>query len=46
MPTTGTPDRSNVFVAGVQTTNTTAKEMRLWGLRAYGTLSSETGAWS
>lgn len=46
MPTTGTPDRSNVFVAGVKTENTTAKELRLTGLRAYGTISSETGAWS
>lgn len=46
MFSSGTPDRSNVFVFGVKTENTTAKEARLWGLKAYGTMSSESGAWT
>ena len=46
MPTTGSPDRSNVFVVGIQTTNTTSKELRLWGLKAYGNMNLESGAWS
>lgn len=46
MPTTGVPDRSNVFVTGIQTLNTTSKELRLTGLRSYGTISLESGVWS
>lgn len=46
MPVTGVPDRSNVLIFGIQTTNTTAKEMRIWGLRAVGTMSSESGTWT
>jgi hypothetical protein len=46
MPTTGTPDRSNVFVMGISTATGTAREMRVWGLRAIGTMSSESGVWT
>lgn len=46
MPTTGVPDRSNVFVTGVATATGTARALQLWGLRAFGTLSSESGTWT
>jgi hypothetical protein len=46
MPTTGVPDRSNVFVVGISTGTGTARDLKLWGLRAFGTMSSESGAWS
>lgn len=46
MPTTGVPDRSNVFVVGVATSTGTARALQLWGLRAFGTMSSESGTWT
>lgn len=46
MPTTGVPDRSNVFVCGVSTSTGTARDMKLWGLVAIGTMSTESGVWS
>lgn len=45
MMTNGVPDRSNVFVAGIQTTNTTSKTLQLWGARVIGTMSSDSGEW-
>ena len=45
IPSSGTPDRSNVFVSGITTTNGTAKSQKLWGLRAYGTISGESSEW-
>jgi hypothetical protein len=41
----GSPNRANVFIAGVQTTNTASKTLQLWGLKAYGTINSETTEW-
>lgn len=46
MPTTGVPDRSNVFVMGVATSTGTARAMQIWGLKSFGTLSSESGVWT
>jgi len=46
MPTTGVPDRSNVFVMGISTGTGTARDMKVYGLVAIGTMSSESGAWS
>jgi hypothetical protein len=45
MFTTGVPDRSNVFIAGIQTTNTTSKTLQLWGARIIGTMSADSGEW-
>ena len=45
IPSSGSPDRSNVFVAGIMTTNTTAKSQKLWGLNAFGTMNSESNEW-
>lgn len=42
VPSTGIPDRSNVFVMGLQTTNTTAKTLDFYGGYAIGTIG-ETG---
>lgn len=46
MPTTGVPDRSNVFVMGISTATGTARAMQIWGLRAFGTMSGESGVWT
>ena len=46
MPTTGVPLPSNTFVVGIATGTGTARTLQLYGLRAFGTLSTESGAWS
>lgn len=46
MPTTGVPDRSNTFIVGVATATGSARTLQLSALRAFGTVSSESGAWS
>jgi len=45
MPTSGTPDRSNAFIMGIMTTTGTARTMKIQGLRAYGTMSSDSSQW-
>lgn len=38
IPTTGVPTRTRQFIAGIQTKNTTAKKMEIYGFSAYGTI--------
>jgi len=38
VPTTGVPSRSNSWICGIQTTNTTSKTLDLYGFQACGTI--------
>ena len=38
VPSTGVPNRQHLFIAGIQTKNTTEKHMNIYGFRASGTI--------
>jgi hypothetical protein len=41
----GSPNRANVFIAGIKPGNTTSKTLQLWGAKCYGTINAESTEW-